>query len=163
MIPFSFGAAAFSALSGVVVSRIGQYRPVIWVSFAFFTIGYGLMTMLDAYSTRSVFSAFLFRNFHSASDSQFVEPRRYCIPSSGPLVLGACSRYIPLYIFVTITHYGTLRLCLLACKLLCQSRIWPQVQRRLAFCALLAGRWVFQLDKRFTQVYVPPKPLVSLY
>jgi len=165
MIPFSFSAAAFSALSGVLVSRTGQYRPVIWVSFAFFTIGYGLMTMLDAYSTRSVFSAFLLRNSHSASDFQFTEPRRSCIPSSGPLVLDACSRYIHLYISVSICrspHCGTLRLCWSACKLLCQSRIWPQAQRRLASCELLAGLWVFQWDKRFIQVYVPLKPLVNL-
>jgi len=50
MIPFSFGAAAFSAISGIIVTRTGEYRPLMWIAFAIFTVGYGLMIMLDAYS-----------------------------------------------------------------------------------------------------------------
>ncbi|KAF9475844.1 MFS amino acid permease [Pholiota conissans] len=51
MLPFSLGCAAISAISGVVVSRTGKYRPVLWVAFAVFAIGMGLMIMLDAYSS----------------------------------------------------------------------------------------------------------------
>jgi hypothetical protein len=51
MLPFSLGSAAFSIVGGVVVSRTGVYRPVMWVSFAIFALGMGLMIMLDAYST----------------------------------------------------------------------------------------------------------------
>ncbi|KAF9526981.1 MFS amino acid permease [Crepidotus variabilis] len=51
MIPYSFGAALFSALSGVLVSKTGQYRPVMWFGFAFFTLGMGLMIMLDSHSS----------------------------------------------------------------------------------------------------------------
>ncbi|KAF8163478.1 MFS amino acid permease [Crassisporium funariophilum] len=51
MLPFSLGCAVFSAISGVLVSRTGQYRPVMWVSFAIFTTGMGLMIMLDGTST----------------------------------------------------------------------------------------------------------------
>lgn len=54
MIPFSFGAALASVVSGLVVSRTGQYLHLIWFSFVLFTIGYGLTTMLDAYSSRFV-------------------------------------------------------------------------------------------------------------
>ena len=54
MIPYSFGAAVFSALSGIIVSRTGQYRPVMWIAFAVFTVGSGLMTMLDSYSSTCV-------------------------------------------------------------------------------------------------------------
>jgi hypothetical protein len=50
MIPFSLGAASFSAISGIIVTRTGEYRLVMWIAFAVFTIGYGLMIMLDAYS-----------------------------------------------------------------------------------------------------------------
>jgi len=51
MIPFSFGAASFSAISGVIVTRTGEYRLLMWIAFALFTVGYGLMIMLDAYSS----------------------------------------------------------------------------------------------------------------
>lgn len=35
-----------SALTGILVSRTGKYRPIIWAGFAIMTIGYGLMTLL---------------------------------------------------------------------------------------------------------------------
>ena len=54
MIPFSLGASAFSAISGVVVTRTGEYRLLMWIAFAIFTVGYGLMIMLDAYSSTYV-------------------------------------------------------------------------------------------------------------
>ncbi|KAF8643906.1 hypothetical protein AX16_008922 [Volvariella volvacea WC 439] len=47
MLPYSLGCAVTSALSGMLVSRIGVYRPIIWGSFAIFTLGMGLMIMLD--------------------------------------------------------------------------------------------------------------------
>jgi len=50
MIPFSLGAASFSAISGIIVTRTGEYRLLMWIAFAVFTVGYGLMIMLDAYS-----------------------------------------------------------------------------------------------------------------
>ncbi|CAA7271543.1 unnamed protein product [Cyclocybe aegerita] len=51
MLPYSLGCALLSAVSGVLVSRTGKYRPVMWVSFAIFTLGMGLMIMLDGTST----------------------------------------------------------------------------------------------------------------
>ncbi|TFK42411.1 major facilitator superfamily domain-containing protein [Crucibulum laeve] len=58
MLPYSLGCAALSAMSGVLVSRTGQYRSVMWVAFAIFTVGEGLMIMLDGTSsTRGIFSA----------------------------------------------------------------------------------------------------------
>ncbi|KAF8228465.1 MFS general substrate transporter [Tricholoma matsutake] len=46
MLPYSLGASAFSALSGVLVSRTGQYRSLMQVAFAIFTLGMGLMIQL---------------------------------------------------------------------------------------------------------------------
>ncbi|PPQ98149.1 hypothetical protein CVT26_003193 [Gymnopilus dilepis] len=54
MLPYSLGAAAFSAISGIVVSRTGQYRPVMWVAYAIFTTGMGLMTMLSSTSSTAL-------------------------------------------------------------------------------------------------------------
>ncbi|KAF8892484.1 MFS amino acid permease [Infundibulicybe gibba] len=54
MLPFSLGAAIFSAVGGIIVSRTGQYRIVMWAAFAIFTLGYGLMTMLDNTSSTAV-------------------------------------------------------------------------------------------------------------
>ncbi|KAF5343581.1 hypothetical protein D9758_012981 [Tetrapyrgos nigripes] len=50
MIPFSCGGAIFSAASGILVSKTKEYRFIMWGAFAFFTLGYGLMTMLDSHS-----------------------------------------------------------------------------------------------------------------
>lgn len=46
MLPYSLGSAMISALTGILVSRTGKYRPIIWTGFAIMTIGYGLMTLL---------------------------------------------------------------------------------------------------------------------
>ncbi|PPQ63069.1 hypothetical protein CVT24_005924 [Panaeolus cyanescens] len=51
MLPYSLGCAFTSALSGVVVTRTGKYREVIWGGNAVFVIGMGLMIMLDANSS----------------------------------------------------------------------------------------------------------------
>lgn len=53
MLPFSLVSAATSMLSGLYVSRVRAYRPTIWVAFAVFTLGMGLMTMLDADTSKA--------------------------------------------------------------------------------------------------------------
>ncbi|KAK7467253.1 hypothetical protein VKT23_004310 [Stygiomarasmius scandens] len=50
MIPFSCGASIFSAVSGILVTKTREYRPIMWAGWAVFTLGYGLMIMLDANS-----------------------------------------------------------------------------------------------------------------
>jgi len=50
MLPFSLGASLFSAISGIVVTKTGRYRPIIWLALAVFTLGYGLMYLLDSKS-----------------------------------------------------------------------------------------------------------------
>jgi EmrB/QacA subfamily drug resistance transporter len=50
MIPFSFGASLTSVASGIAVTRLGAYRGVIWTSWAFMVLGWGLMTTLDDHS-----------------------------------------------------------------------------------------------------------------
>lgn len=54
MLPYSLGAAVASALSGILVSRTGQYRPTMWVAYGVFTVGLGLMYMLSGTSSRCV-------------------------------------------------------------------------------------------------------------
>ncbi len=47
MLPFSLGAALFSAISGMIVSRTGDWRAMLWTGWAVFTLGQGLMIMLS--------------------------------------------------------------------------------------------------------------------
>ncbi|KAI6005455.1 major facilitator superfamily domain-containing protein [Pisolithus albus] len=47
MIPFSLGTAIMSIVAGVINSRTGKCRPIIWCAYATMTLGWGLMTMLD--------------------------------------------------------------------------------------------------------------------
>jgi len=47
MLPFSLGTAIFSVASGLLLSKIGKYRPIIWLAWVFLTLGFGLMTMLS--------------------------------------------------------------------------------------------------------------------
>ncbi len=154
MIPYSFGAAIFSALSGVVVSRTGQYRPVMWLAFAFFTIGYGLMVMLDSYSSTCV-KFIMHRLPRAFSWQKMTEQRKLFIPSLGPQALDVCSRYgcsFPKFRALTST---ILRHRSSAFKRLCQWRIWLLAHLPSAFSGLLAVLSVFQLVRRSIQVYVP--------
>ncbi|KAF5389816.1 hypothetical protein D9757_003708 [Collybiopsis confluens] len=47
---FSLGSSLTSAVSGMIVSRTKRYRPVMWISWGLFLLGYGLMTTLDSHS-----------------------------------------------------------------------------------------------------------------
>ncbi|KIJ41235.1 hypothetical protein M422DRAFT_68286 [Sphaerobolus stellatus SS14] len=47
MLPFSLGASVLSAVTGIIISRLGDYRYVMWFSFFIMTLGFGLMIMLD--------------------------------------------------------------------------------------------------------------------
>ncbi|KAJ7618403.1 MFS general substrate transporter [Roridomyces roridus] len=51
IISFSVVSSITSALAGIVVSRMGDFRPVMWVSYAITTLGYGLMIMLNEKSS----------------------------------------------------------------------------------------------------------------
>jgi MFS family permease len=53
MIPYSFGTSIAGIVSGLLMARIG-YRPIIWASWAFMLIGYGLLTMLSDTSNKFV-------------------------------------------------------------------------------------------------------------
>ncbi|KAG9226121.1 hypothetical protein CCMSSC00406_0005032 [Pleurotus cornucopiae] len=50
MLPFSLGAALFSAIAGIIVSRTGDWRAMLWTGWAVFTLGQGLMIMLGSNS-----------------------------------------------------------------------------------------------------------------
>ncbi|KAI0798031.1 MFS general substrate transporter [Abortiporus biennis] len=47
MLPYSLGAAGFSAISGQIVTRTGRWRPVMWFAWTIIVLGYGLMIQLD--------------------------------------------------------------------------------------------------------------------
>jgi len=47
MLPFSLGAAMSSAIGGMIITRTGQYRPVVWTAWAVMTLGFGLMFQLS--------------------------------------------------------------------------------------------------------------------
>jgi hypothetical protein len=83
MIQFSFGAALMSATSGVIVTRTGEYRPVMWIAFAVFAVGYGLMIMLDAYSSTYVNPDLENKKFRiSIGLTNFAEPKKLFFHSS---------------------------------------------------------------------------------
>jgi hypothetical protein len=46
-IPFSLGASILSAVAGIPVTRYGEYRIIMWIGWAIFLLGYGLMIQLD--------------------------------------------------------------------------------------------------------------------
>lgn len=47
MLPYSLGAALFSAISGIIVTKTGRWRPVMWFAWVVMVLGYGLMIQLD--------------------------------------------------------------------------------------------------------------------
>ncbi|KAJ7367640.1 major facilitator superfamily domain-containing protein [Mycena albidolilacea] len=51
IIPFSLFSSITSGLGGYIVSRMGDYRPIMWLSYAVMAVGYGLMIMLDERSS----------------------------------------------------------------------------------------------------------------
>ncbi|KAJ7663013.1 major facilitator superfamily domain-containing protein [Mycena rosella] len=51
IIPFSLLSSVTSALGGYVVSRMGDYRPIMWISYVVMALGYGLMIMLNERSS----------------------------------------------------------------------------------------------------------------
>ncbi|KAH8921227.1 MFS general substrate transporter [Atractiella rhizophila] len=52
-IPLSVGAALISIVSGLIITKTGDYRFVSWVSWAIQVLGYGLMYLLDESSNRA--------------------------------------------------------------------------------------------------------------
>ncbi|KAJ7499660.1 MFS amino acid permease [Mycena latifolia] len=51
IIPFSLLSSVTSALGGYVVSRMGDFRPIMWISYVVMAVGYGLMILLDERSS----------------------------------------------------------------------------------------------------------------
>ncbi|KAG1905909.1 MFS general substrate transporter [Suillus fuscotomentosus] len=51
MLPYSLTTSLMSALSGIVVTKTGSYRPAMWFGWSVMTLGWGLMIMLDNTST----------------------------------------------------------------------------------------------------------------
>ncbi|OAX38645.1 MFS general substrate transporter [Rhizopogon vinicolor AM-OR11-026] len=47
MLPYSLGCSVTSAITGIIVTRTGSYRPIMWFGWTVMTLGWGIMTMLD--------------------------------------------------------------------------------------------------------------------
>ena len=58
MLTFSLGTAFGSIFSGLVTSKTGRYRPIIWVAYVTETLGLGLMIMLNYTSSLHVFPTY---------------------------------------------------------------------------------------------------------
>ncbi|KAI0044548.1 MFS amino acid permease [Auriscalpium vulgare] len=54
MLPFSLGSAVTAALTGLLVAPLGDFRPLIWASYFFTAIGFGLLILLDDKSSVAV-------------------------------------------------------------------------------------------------------------
>jgi hypothetical protein len=50
-LPFVLGSSSVSIISGFLVSKMGRNGPAIWFGSALFTVGTGLMIMLDSTSS----------------------------------------------------------------------------------------------------------------
>lgn len=53
MLPYSLTSSLMSSVSGIVMVRIGSYRPVMWFGWTVMTLGWGLMIMLDNTTTNA--------------------------------------------------------------------------------------------------------------
>ena len=53
MLPFALISSIMSSVSGLVLTRIRAYRPVLWFGFSVMLLGYGLMCKLDETSSRA--------------------------------------------------------------------------------------------------------------
>jgi len=51
MLPYSLGSALQSGFLGIIVTRTGSYRPIMWGGWVVMTIGWSLMIMLDSTSS----------------------------------------------------------------------------------------------------------------
>ena len=51
-LPFAMGTLAFAAVSGLLLSRLGAYRPIHAAAFAISALGFGLFTLLDSETPR---------------------------------------------------------------------------------------------------------------
>ncbi|KAG0140923.1 hypothetical protein CROQUDRAFT_52526 [Cronartium quercuum f. sp. fusiforme G11] len=51
MLTYNLGTSLFSALWGLVLSKLGDYRQILWVGWGFQALGYGLMIQLNEYSS----------------------------------------------------------------------------------------------------------------
>jgi len=49
--PMSVGSSITAIISGIIVSKTGKYRPVMWFAWVGMTLGYGLMIMLEENSS----------------------------------------------------------------------------------------------------------------
>ncbi|KAG6836786.1 hypothetical protein H0H93_003207 [Arthromyces matolae] len=58
MLSFSLLGAFASIVSGLVVTRTGQYRPVLWFAYAVCTLGFGIMSMLKGSSSQALKEVF---------------------------------------------------------------------------------------------------------
>lgn len=54
MLPFSLGSSVLSAVTGVLITSLQSYRPIMWFSWATMTLGFGLMILLSSTSSTAI-------------------------------------------------------------------------------------------------------------
>ncbi|KDQ10533.1 hypothetical protein BOTBODRAFT_58069 [Botryobasidium botryosum FD-172 SS1] len=84
MIPFSFTMSAWAVAAGLIVNRMGDYRPILWFSWSLAALGFGLMITLSSTSSLSVSVSVLPPSdnlatnsrllYHSSSATQIIFP-----------------------------------------------------------------------------------------
>lgn len=132
MLPYSLGAAFTSAISGIYVTRVGRYRPVLFFSWAVMTLGFGLMILLNNTSNLCVITLADYGCSMLTLTTRIPRAEKILYPLVAAIGVGclfqvhACS-----YILVSI-HVLTSRIFRrhwLLFKLRCPSRTWLLARR----------------------------------
>jgi MFS family permease len=58
ILPLSVMLAPFAIVAGILLSKLGRYRPLHWTGFAFTAIGCGLFSILDSNSSKAAWVCF---------------------------------------------------------------------------------------------------------
>ena len=58
VLPFSLFMIPSAMAAGILLSKLGQYKPIHWAGFALASIGFGLFSILDANSHRAAWVCF---------------------------------------------------------------------------------------------------------
>lgn len=57
-LPFAIGTLVFATISGILLSKLGAYRPLHATAFALSAIGFGLFTLLDGSTSKVAWTFF---------------------------------------------------------------------------------------------------------
>lgn len=58
-LPFTLGSIVLAIVTGIIVSKTGRYRPVIWIGYLISTVGVGLLVLLEENTSHAKQEIFL--------------------------------------------------------------------------------------------------------